>query len=214
MKKKSGKVYFNELWGQMTAYLEEFMKSSDQEKLHQFRLQVKKLRALLTLFDASPSKNKLAKDFKPIKKIYKHCGIIREGYINLQMGAHYGLENEEFITTQVNEMEQGISELKDNAKKYLKTIKAVHDELEDNLETIADESINEFYKTQLEQIAAALNKLQFDDTLHNCRKQVKTLLYNRKIAAKALDGKCELDPEEWRNNRASAGFYTPAISRN
>src|SRR5579862_4993322 len=102
MKKKTGKAHFNELWDHMVAYLDSFLKGGDQEKLHQFRLQVKKLRALLLLFDNAQSKNKLSKDFKPVKMIFKQGGIIREAYIHLQLSANYGLKNEEFILTQVN----------------------------------------------------------------------------------------------------------------
>ena len=193
MKKKTGKAYLNELWELMVAHLDSFLKTGDQEKLHQFRLQVKKLRALLELFDAASPKNKLSKDFKPVKSIFKHCGVIREAYINLQLSANYGLQNEEFILEQVNAMEQGIKEFGESSKKYLKTIKIVHKKLDESLGAIDDDSINEFYKTRLEQISQLLATAQFDDRLHDCRKHVKTLLYNRKIAAKALHGKLNVD---------------------
>jgi CHAD domain-containing protein len=193
MKKKTGKGYFNELWELMVAHLDSFLKSGDQEKLHQFRLQVKKLRALLVLLDAASPKNRLSKDFKPVKSIFKHCGVIREAYINLQLSANYGLKNEEFILEQVNAMERGIKEFGESSKRYFKTIKVVHKKLEESLGTIDDDSINEFYKTQLEQIAQLLGAAQFDDRLHDCRKKVKILLYNRKIAAKALEGALNVD---------------------
>ena len=44
--------------------------------------------------------------------------MIREAYINLQLGAHYELKNEEFNLEQVNEMEKAITEFRENAKKY------------------------------------------------------------------------------------------------
>ena len=66
------------------------------------------------------------------------------------------LDNEEFILGQVNEMERAIKEFGENSKKYLKTIKATHHRLEENLVAIDDDAINEFYKNRLEQIAAGL----------------------------------------------------------
>jgi CHAD domain-containing protein len=177
----------------MVAHLDSFLKTGDQEKLHQFRLQVKKLRALLELFDAASPKSKLSKDFKPVKSIFKHCGVIREAYINLQLSANYGLKNEEFILEQVNAMERGIKEFGESSRKYLKIIKVVHKKLEENLGAIDDDSINEFYKTQLEQIAQLLETAHFDDRLHDCRKKVKILLYNRKVAANALEGTLNVD---------------------
>ncbi|MFI5160956.1 MAG: CHAD domain-containing protein [Sphingobacteriales bacterium] len=193
MKKKIGKAYFNELWEHMVAHLSDFFKTGDQEKLHQFRLQVKKLRALLLLLDAASPRGKLSKDFKPVKNVFRHCGVIREAYINLQMAATYGLKNEEFVLSQVNEMERAIKEFGERSKKYLKTIKSTHHKLEGNLGAIGSDTINEFYKSGLEQIATDLIAIQFDDSLHNCRKVIKALLYNRKIAGDALHDKLSLD---------------------
>ena len=218
MKKKTGKAYFNELWELMVAHLDSFLKTGDQEKLHQFRLQVKKLRALLLLLDAASPKSKLSKDFKPVKGIFKQGGAIREAYINLQLSANYGIKDEEFVLNQVNAMERGINEFKVNAKKNLKTIKTVHELLEDKLGAIDDDSINEFYKTQLGQIDKGLDAAKFDDLLHTCRTQIKTLLYNRKIAAKALEGKLNIDIDyldklqgrigDWHDNTLAMDLFS------
>jgi CHAD domain-containing protein len=193
MKRKIEKAYFNELWHELTASLEDFLKGGDQEKLHKFRVQVKKLRALLTLIDVALSQKKLSKIFKPVRKIFKHGGLIREAYINIQLSSHYNLKNDEFIQDQVNEMENAAAGFRENGKKYLKVIKTIHGELEGALEAIADEQVNEFYKDQLEQIAATLGSNEFSDALHDCRKRIKTLIYNRKVAGKALEGNLDLN---------------------
>jgi len=193
MKKKTERAYFNELWDEMTASLEDFLKHADQEKLHKFRVQVKKIRALLMLLDVALSQKKLSKNFKPVRKIFKDGGVIREAYINIQLSSHYELKNEEFILEQVNDMEKAIVSFRENAKKYLKVIKTIHSEIENELESIADEQVNEFYKDQLEQIAVTLSLNQFNDALHEARKKIKTLIYNRKVAAKALEGNLDLN---------------------
>jgi len=193
MKRKTGKAYFNELWEHMTANLEAFIKTGDQEKMHQFRVFVKKIRAFLVLVDEALEQTALSKEFKPVKKIFKHGGKIREAYINLQLGAHYDLQNEEFNLKQVNDMDKEILSFKQNAKKYLKTVRQVHDDLEGTLQEIEDNRIYEFYQNRLGQIAIILDKHEFTEELHDCRKQIKTLVYNRKIAGKALDGNLTLN---------------------
>ena len=97
MKRKTERAYFNELWHEMTVSLEDFLKAGDQEKLHKFRVQVKKIRALLMLLDVALSQKKLSKSFKPVRKIFKDGGLIREAYINIQWSSHYELKNDEFI---------------------------------------------------------------------------------------------------------------------
>jgi CHAD domain-containing protein len=189
MKKKTEKAYFNEQWGEMTTHLKAFIKDGDQEELHLFRVRVKKLRAMLTLLDAGSQKRKLSKDFKPVRNIFKHGGIIRNAYINLQLGAHYHLNNEQFVNSQQFIMENGINEFKQMGQKYQNTIKTAHATLKDDLKAVNNDCIIQFYKTQMVQIANSFDHLQFDDNLHNCRKQIKILVYNNKIAHKALDGK-------------------------
>jgi CHAD domain-containing protein len=193
MKKKTEKVHFKEQWDEMESHLKSFIAKGDQEELHLFRVQVKKLTAMLTLLDASSSKHQLLKDFKPVKLIFKHCGNIRNAYINLQLGVRYKLANEEFVMAQLYNIEKGTNDFQQQAKKYLKIIKTAHSVLVDDLKSIDNDLILEFYKTKMEQIAVTLNDLEFDETLHNCRKQIKILMYNRKIAQKALIGKLEVN---------------------
>jgi CHAD domain-containing protein len=193
MKRKAGKAYFNELWYQMKSDLRDFLKTGDQEKLHHFRVQVKKLRAFLFLIDHTLPHSKLSKLFKPVREIFKDGGKIREAYINIQLSSKYELNSEAFILQQVNDMDKDIKAFMENAKRYLKTIRTVYKELEAGLKPIEGKRISEFYKTQLEQITVTLNKLAFNEDLHDCRKKIKTLIYNRKIAQKALEDSLQLD---------------------
>jgi CHAD domain-containing protein len=196
MKRKTGKAYFNELWDEMESSLHHFLEDGEQEKLHRFRVQIKKIRALLLLLDTALYQKTLSKKFKPVRKIFKQGGVIREAYINIQLSSHYELKNEDFIQEQVDAMEKAIIEFRDNGKKFFKTIKDVHDELETELQAIDDDQVSEFYKKELEQIALVLSTNQFDDELHNCRKRIKNLVYNRKIAGKALeDSSLDLNSE-------------------
>lgn len=195
MKKKDEKAYFNDQWKLMLAHFKAFIKTDDQEELHLFRVQVKKLRAMLMLLDIESSKSHLSKDFKPVKQIFKHGGDIRNAYINLQFGVRYQFKNEEFLMNQLYAIESGTNEFKTLGRKYLKAIKDTHHEIADDLRPVNNNAIVEFYKTKLDQVAMALDKLQFNDELHNARKQIKILLYNRKIAHKALDGKLKINSD-------------------
>jgi CHAD domain-containing protein len=189
MKKKIEKAYFDEQWEGMTTHLKAFIGTSDQEELHLFRVQVKKIRAMLTLLDFASPKHQLSRGFKPIKKIFKHCGIIRNAHINLQLGARYNLYNEQFINSQQDIIENGLLEFKMQSEKYLKVVKSSYNDLRSGIRHIDNDSINEFYKRYLERALDALSPLQFNEELHICRMQIKTLMYNRKMAFKALEGK-------------------------
>ncbi|HTI57534.1 CHAD domain-containing protein [Mucilaginibacter sp.] len=223
MKRKAGKAYFNELWYQMKSDLRDFIKTGDQEKLHHFRVQVKKLRAFLLLVDHTLPHSKLSGAFKPIRRIFKDGGRIREAYLNLQLSSKYGLQNDDFILQQVNGMDKDIKAFMDNSKQYLKTVRTVHAGIEDGLKAVEGENISEFYKGQLEQITVTLHKLEFNEGLHECRKRIKTLLYNRKIAAEALESSLQIDNDyldklqegigQWHDSLLAIGlFSSPGIN--
>ena len=188
MKKKDEKAHFNDQWEQMMVHFKNFIKTGDQEQLHLFRVQVKKLRAMLELFDTTTSGKKLSKDFKPVKRIFKHCGEIRSAYINMKLGAQYHFTDEDFLMGQLYEIEKGTNSVKELEKEYLKAIKCAHSDISDDLAHIGNKDIVAFYKTKLDQVGNILSNLQFSEDLHDARKQIKVLLYNRKIARTALEG--------------------------
>ncbi|MBS1521523.1 MAG: CHAD domain-containing protein [Bacteroidetes bacterium] len=227
MKKKKEKIYFNDQWDEMTVHLKNFIETGEQEELHLFRVQVKKLRAMLELLDTNSIKHPLQKDFKPVRKIFKRCGEIRNAFINLQYGQQFQFKNEDFFMNHLHEIEKGTNEVKELGKQYLKTIKLAHDDIGGDLQHVGNKDIVEFYKTKLYNISSSLENLQFNDELHATRRQIKTLMYNRKIAQDALDGKLQISNDyldklqtligDWHDNVlalelfSSAGFQSKSV---
>ena len=185
---------------------------------------------MLELLDANSIKHSLSKDFKPVRKIFKRCGEIRNAFINLQYGQRFQFKNEDFFIDHLNQIEKGTNEVKDLGKHYLKIVKAAYNDIGGDLESVSDRAIVQFYKTKLYHIAASLQTLQFNEELHATRKEIKTLIYNRKIAHDALEGKLQISNDyldklqaligEWHDNMlalelfSSAGFNSkPVITR-
>src|SRR5690606_1509252 len=51
---------------------------------------------------------------------------------------------------------------------------------------IGGKSIASFYKKELDKILLALAKMEFNEEMHDCRKRIKNLIYNKDIAEKSL----------------------------
>jgi CHAD domain-containing protein len=92
MKIKQEVKYIDREWEQMRARLKAFLETGDQEELHKFRVQTKKLRAMLMLFEKTSKEHGLLKHFKPVRKIFKHAGNIRNAHVNLEQARNITLK--------------------------------------------------------------------------------------------------------------------------
>jgi len=193
MKKKEEAKYLDREWLLMTANLKAFFETEDQEALHKFRVAVKKLRAMLYLFEIADTDSALIKYFKPVRKIFKHAGVIRDAHINLLLAKQYKLENELFESSQRQVIESGIIAFRTNSDGYFKTLKEAHKKIKSQLNKLSDKDIAAYYQEQLEQIAANMSALHFNEELHTSRKLIKILMYNKKLAEAALEGSLSLN---------------------
>ncbi|WP_158825448.1 CHAD domain-containing protein [Mucilaginibacter lacusdianchii] len=193
MKKKEEKKQINKKWKGLKAHVKCFLKSADQEELHQFRVQVKKLKALIQMLQCGNKNHKLMKDFKPVKQIFREAGDIRNAYVNLQLSEQYHLKSADFEQHQQQIMQNGTEEFKAKGFKHIKKIKRSHTQINRDVHRLDNKAIRQFYVNNLDAIEAFFENIVFDESLHDCRKKIKLLMYNQKIAGKALPKKLQLN---------------------
>lgn len=188
MKRKKEIKYLDKEWNEMNSRLKAFVETGEQEELHKFRVQIKKLRAMLRMIEEASADRDLKKDFKPVKEIFKTAGHIREAHTNLELSERYHLKNENFETAQQRIIEEGTHNFKNSGENFFKNIRHAHKKLKKHLHRIGNNRIAQYYQTQLEHISANLAVSGFSEDMHTNRKLIKILVYNRKLAGKALNG--------------------------
>lgn len=162
MKKKTVLTHYKKEWQAMEAQLESYFKTRDQEDLHRFRVQVKKTQALLRLCGRHSHR-----PFRPVKKIFKQAGILRDAFIS---GTPEGKLARDF------RRHTGTS---------LKRIRKAGRALEKTLRPVDPKTLRQFYKSELRWIAANL-ATPSPALLHDCRKRIKVLLYNYPLVREEL----------------------------
>ncbi len=217
MNRKEENKHLNKEWKQINFHLNAFLETGNQEELHRFRVQIKKLKAMLTMFQHGNKRQVLLKNFKPIAKIFKLAGNIRDAHTNMLLKEKYNIKNDLFEEGQQKIIENGISQFKEKGSKYLKRIKEVQADIKKNLSNIEDKAIADFYKIKLEIIAKKLAVPNFNEDMHYNRKIIKTLVYNHKLANKALNGIVTINSEyldklqdvigEWHDNIIAAQLF-------
>lgn len=190
MKKKEEIAQLNKLWKKMKVSIKAFLQSENQEELHQFRVQVKKLKAVLALYAYEKENKNLLKHFKPVKKVFAKAGDIRNAHINLKLGEKYGL-NEGFHQHQL--LDSGLADFKMNGSSYLKSIKKANIALQNNIHRLHNKTIRKFYKNKMTATEQFFADPTFNEDLHTARKNIKLLIYNQVIAAAALKNKFQLN---------------------
>jgi CHAD domain-containing protein len=170
----------------MKRHLRSFVENGDQEDLHRFRTGVKKLRALLILADSAAKDSALEKRFKPVRKIFKQAGEIRDAYVNQELGKAVG-ENGDFIREQQDIMNIATLTFNADEDRHRAWLQKTRRRLLKRISPVSKLHVTLYYRQQLETIAATLNQLRFDEGLHTCRKQLKILLYNYPLISGELN---------------------------
>jgi CHAD domain-containing protein len=185
MKRKKELRYLKKEWSHLRDHLKDFEKKGGQEDLHRFRVQVKKVRALLALADSENKNGILEKRLKPVRKIFKTAGKIRNAYLNLELAKAYP-QAAQLTNGQRRIIKDASARFSSRSASHGKQLKRTRNRLKQNIAKLNDIHIAAYYEQQLKQIADALAHPKSDTDLHACRKQLKILIYNYQLVHPVL----------------------------
>lgn len=158
----------------MVTYLNSYLAEKKPENLHQFRIQFKKVSALLILSENSLHHCRLTHYFKPVKKIFKSAGELRDFYIGQAVGGNR------------QTLEKAVQNFCSKKHRYWRKIGKSRCKLITRIKPVKYTAINKFYDTELRKTAATFMAAPSDADMHKCRKRIKILLYNEKLARDSL----------------------------
>ncbi len=178
-KKERQKKHFKAIRKVMQRSLLAFYATQKPEDLHKFRVQVKKMQALLFFIPDRPVLEKGSAYFQAIKPIFKHAGRIRSASLNLQ-----SLSQNQMNSPELKQAEEKILKKETNrffAKQhaYQKKLKRGRHGLADDFQDIEQKTIVRHYKKQLKKLTREFAKpaLPIESLHENRRKPSKRLLY-------------------------------------
>ncbi|MDB5157204.1 MAG: hypothetical protein JWR50_1911 [Mucilaginibacter sp.] len=218
MKKKAERKYAAKEWRSMKGHLKSFTKKGGQEELHRFRTGVKKLRAFLILSDSATKAPGLEQRFKPVRKVFKQAGEIRNAYINQELAKAQPGETAGFIQEQRHLMKSAAKAFNAHREQYLARLRKTRRKIGKRIRPVSNLHISLYYRQQLEAMAAILARHRFDEELHACRKQLKILIYNYQLVRPELDlpfnedylEKVQEAIGDWHDNQQAIGLFSKA----
>ncbi|MCX6312241.1 MAG: CHAD domain-containing protein [Bacteroidetes bacterium] len=184
---------FQRRWNSAKSHLRGFRKSRDLEELHQFRVDVKKMRAILFLQKNEFGRGKIKNLFLPFEKIYKKAGKIRCADVSLKLLKRYGIENKKI------EMERMAIIKKLSNRFILKTdsfIKKLNSAKKNSSMKLIEPDRHEIKKigeSQVKLLKRAFRKKMKSKLLHELRKNLKNLLYVNELFDRRISNEIKLN---------------------
>ena len=178
----------------MLDHLQSFFETKSPVELHLFRIQIKKMKALLLFLQTDGQAKHETGYLHSLQSIFKHAGRIRSAHINLGLLKRHRVTDPSY-TLELEHIEKKESEqfyAKRNA--YIKTVKQIRKVLAEEFQDVNDKAIVNLYRRRLKQMARFFRQPETNiDKLHKTRKKIKNLLYLYRILPKKLAQKLHLN---------------------
>jgi CHAD domain-containing protein len=179
---KSLNKYANRRLTRLEKLLRSFSKQNEFKSFHDIRLEIKKIKMLLSLIQFNNKNFKSHKYYIPFRTIFRLAGKLREAGLHADLLARYTRIHTPFYRSPGREF----GKFKKSIPDFLKLIK------KNKREIINEVSQVKFwiYQTYLQRKKAALNKRinkgYTEEELHKIRKQIKELIYLMNISKQEI----------------------------
>jgi len=175
-------------------HLRLFCKKGQTEDLHRFRISIKKMRALIHLLMSYRSDVLPDNTFKPVIKIFRKTGHIRDLDVQLELLNHLPFDIPGFIANNYIKREKLFSKLSASIKNNQRCIKK---EVNKIIKKIVDVDTSFIITNQnqlLHEVKRILKNNKADNPeLHEARKKIKLVLYIHSFLPKKLQKKIPLN---------------------
>jgi CHAD domain-containing protein len=222
LSKKRQKKYLRKRGEEVLGRLHAYAFSREQEALHKMRVEIKKMRSFLKFIKAC-SGQEYAEDFRPVKKIFRRAGRIRDAYNNNKVIEDYRLDNPDFRRQQDQIQEEESAVFVQHIEEYIRKAGRAGRRMEGSLRGISERCIREWAAGQLMKIAVNFMASSMEE-FHKGRKKIKNIqhvltLLPHKLAMKLLLNEEYLDRLQdaigkWHDAQVAVGLLKDATSLN
>ena len=195
MNKRIQKEFLQERWEFLHRHFSQFCQHQNPVDIHQMRVFTKKIHSYVKFHIQVFPKSKLPEIFKPVRKIFKHGGIIREAQIHLLNFEKVGLNNEKLKTLLKDLIKKETDKFVKREKKYKKLLQRAEENFYKELSPISKSQSRNFYKEFILGSQLIFDKKRYIPHLHDSRKNLKSILHISELTGKGIVQKKELNAE-------------------
>lgn len=170
--KKLIQSYLDEHWEKLIEHLEQYFRYQEPNDLHQLRVNIKKISALVQFLDQDQDAAQVKKAFEPIREIFKAAGKIREIHILLEIIEQLELNYPWVTKILEHRKNQATLHFLRSKKKFRKAVKRGYTKYSRKITSHPDFVLKYFLINQIQSAQIQLSKQNY----HEVRKKIKVVL--------------------------------------
>ena len=155
--------------------LEQYHQFQEQDSLHNIRINVKKIKAVLQVMDAALKKFDGHEQFIPFRNIFRKAGQIRQPEVMLHLLIRHGLEG--LPIDKLGDPKKHQDEFHVEIPFYMEQIRSHGKEIRDQLKKVRSRDVLKYLSKQMKAIKSRLVPKMNAKELHYVRKKIKLVVY-------------------------------------
>ena len=164
----------------LVRHLEDFNSYQQTEMLHEIRVDVKKIKAVLNATNYCRSKFKAHKAFIPFRNIFRKAGAIREPDVMFKLLVAYQIEKVQ-ESKLGSDKSQLIQTFRDDIPLFIKTARKEWKKLKPVLTKVHRKDFKNYLLERIHDVELHLSPKPIMKDIHKTRKTIKEILYLSKV---------------------------------
>jgi CHAD domain-containing protein len=170
--KSTQKAYLFSHWEGLRHHFYLFLNGGEMNDLHQMRIHMKKIHALVLFNAYIQESQKIIRNYKPIKDLFRKAGKIRVLQVNLDILKQDEKENSLFGKTLSKQIEKKTKGFLKKRKKWSHTIQNTFPNIDSQISNCSEKRFTRYLKGQVKKAQMEFQKEEF----HEARKRIKLVL--------------------------------------
>lgn len=170
----------------LQSLLKSFPSGKEKEELHQMRLQIKKIKALLQLIHFNNKEFRTHKHFIPFRAIFREAGTIRDTGIRKEQLEHYTQIHAPFFRSP----DLALRKFKKDKHGHIKAVRKQHKIILGEIRDVKSRTYSLYLYKKNKELNTLLSDGITQKDLHGLRKLIKEIIYLTSIKKK----KSKIDP--------------------
>lgn len=178
--------FANKRFKRLNAFLKSFPDGKEKEELHQIRLEVKRIKALLRLIHFNNKEFRDHKHYIPLRTIFRESGKIRDADLRKELFDQYTQIHTPFFRSSDSALKQFINEL----PRHIKAVRKKKQIILKEVTKVKSHTYTLYLDKKNKELTDILSKRFSQKDLHGLRKLIKEILYLTSVKTR----KTKIDP--------------------